>query len=58
MKRTDLEKLKAKQLGNRLARERAQHRTGGSDGRDGRAATPTSELVGRMLRKILEPGKE
>jgi len=54
MKRTDLEKLKAKQLGNRLAREHAQHRTGSADGKDGRPATATSELVGRMLRKILE----
>ncbi|MDE3011143.1 MAG: hypothetical protein KGI67_09680 [Pseudomonadota bacterium] len=54
MKRTDLEKLKAKQLGNRLARERDAQSAGSRDARGERTPSAASDLVGKLLRKALE----
>ena len=55
MKKTDLEKLKAKQLGNRLSREQdARHgRQAASRGPDGSVVRPVEGLVGKLLRKAL-----
>lgn len=52
MKRTDLEKLKAKQLGNRLQRERAAHGATGERAGERAPARTASDLVERLLRGI------
>jgi hypothetical protein len=55
MKKTDLEKFKAKQLGNRLSREQAARhgRQTASRGPDGSDIRPVEGLVGKLLRKAL-----
>ena len=55
MKKTDLEKLKAKQLGNRLSREQAARhgRQAAARGGEGGGVRPVEGLVGKLLRKAL-----
>ena len=56
MKKTDLEKFKAKQLVNRLSREQAARHGRPAAARSGEAGggiRPVEGLVGKLLRKAL-----